>query len=77
MQKKITKSFQNSKMATPLIVGIGVAAAAFGSKLAIQAYKQHGHKLASISLPVGSIYYRGGFEAEMTKREALLILGLR
>jgi DnaJ homolog subfamily C member 19 len=68
-------------MSTPILVGVGVAAAAWGSRAALLAWKQHGHHLKGIKLPSMSSmtggYYRGGFESKMTRREATMILGLK
>ncbi|KAI3640783.1 hypothetical protein MIR68_001661 [Amoeboaphelidium protococcarum] len=73
-------------MATPFIAGLGIAAAAFGTRAALRAYKQHGHKLSGVASQINqginstfgaSGYARGGFEAKMNKREAAQILGLR
>mmetsp|Transcript_70333 Transcript_70333/g.155158 ORF Transcript_70333/g.155158 Transcript_70333/m.155158 type:complete len:115 (+) Transcript_70333:82-426(+) len=64
-------------MATPLVAGLTVAAAAYIGRQAVTTYV----KLASA--PAGSFFkssktfYKGGFQPEMTKREAALILGLR
>ncbi|GAX80245.1 hypothetical protein CEUSTIGMA_g7683.t1 [Chlamydomonas eustigma] len=57
------------------MAGLAVAGTAFVAKHAVQAY-------VKLSAP-GSIFsatkafYRGGFQPEMNKREAALILGLR
>lgn len=62
-------------MTTAIIIGAGVAAAAGIASVALRAYsaKQAGGA-ASI---LGKSFYRGGFEAKMTKREAALVLGVR
>lgn len=60
--------------ATPLVTGLAVAAVALGSKRLIQAW--HAFK-ARPSVPVARKFYPGGFQHEMTKREAALILGVR
>ncbi|KAF9971822.1 DnaJ sub C member 15 [Actinomortierella ambigua] len=68
-------------MPTALLIGIGVAGAAFGTKVAMRAWQQHGARIiAAIPRPdtVGAgSYYKGGFEKKMDKREAALILGLK
>lgn len=75
-------------MATPILIGLGIATAAYGSRSLIMAYKTHGHHLSKIKFPsvnmagLGALganakYYRGGFETKMSRREALLVLGLR
>ncbi|EFJ46250.1 hypothetical protein VOLCADRAFT_85472 [Volvox carteri f. nagariensis] len=63
-------------MATPLVAGLGVAAAAFVGKQAVQTYLKFKSSSGTI-LSVGKQFYKGGFLPEMTKREAALILGVR
>jgi len=59
-------------MTTPLVAGVGVAAAAlFGRELVKQYIKFKAAPAAARA------YYKGGFQSEMTRREAALILGLR
>ncbi|GFR45303.1 hypothetical protein Agub_g6661 [Astrephomene gubernaculifera] len=63
-------------MASPLMAGLGVAAAAFVGKQMVQSYV----KFMSSPSPFGNVgkqFYKGGFLPEMTKREASLILGVR
>jgi len=59
-------------MATPLITGLSIAACALVARQAVVA-------IESWSLRgVGArAFYQGGFEREMTRREAALILGIR
>lgn len=59
-------------MATPLMMGLSVAAAAFVGKQAVQTY-------VKFMAGPGMLkpYYKGGFLPTMTRREASLILGLR
>uniref|UniRef100_A0A7R9VG70 J domain-containing protein n=1 Tax=Chlamydomonas euryale TaxID=1486919 RepID=A0A7R9VG70_9CHLO len=64
-------------MATPLVAGLSVAAAAFMGKQAVQAYVRFAAAPSSSFFRSSKTYYKGGFQAEMTKREAALILGLR
>mmetsp|Transcript_7768 Transcript_7768/g.16715 ORF Transcript_7768/g.16715 Transcript_7768/m.16715 type:complete len:110 (-) Transcript_7768:504-833(-) len=59
-------------MTTPLVAGLGVAAAAFVGKQLVQTYI----KIRTSPSALKS-YYKGGFQSEMTRREAALILGLR
>ncbi|CAI8615746.1 unnamed protein product [Vicia faba] len=59
-------------MATPLIAGIAVAAAAYAGKAGIQAWQAF-----KARPPALRKFYEGGFQATMTKREAALILGVR
>ena len=58
--------------ATPLVAGLAVGAAAYGARFAVQAFnswKTAGPRLRQ--------FYKGGFQAEMNRREAALILGCR
>lgn len=66
-------------MASPLVAGLGVAAAAFVGKQLVTAYVklQASPSIFSSVGNVGKQYYKGGFLSEMTRREASLILGLR
>mmetsp|Transcript_4333 Transcript_4333/g.10829 ORF Transcript_4333/g.10829 Transcript_4333/m.10829 type:complete len:111 (-) Transcript_4333:171-503(-) len=59
-------------MATPMIAGFGVAAAAMGARYAITAYQAF-----KAAPPRLRRFYDGGFLPEMTKREASQILGVR
>ncbi|XP_057425296.1 mitochondrial import inner membrane translocase subunit TIM14-1-like [Lotus japonicus] len=54
-------------MATPLIAGISVAAAAYAGRCAILALNALKNRK----------FYEGGFEVIMTKKEAARILGVR
>jgi len=67
----VTVHFRPSQT-TPLIAGFGVAAAALGGKYAIQAFQT-----LKAAPPRLRRFYDGGFLAEMTRREASLILGVR
>lgn len=59
-------------MSTPLVLGLGVAAAALVGKQAVQQYVKF------MSRPAGiKSFYKGGFAPQMDRREASLILGLR
>jgi DnaJ family protein C protein 19 len=60
-----------NKQATPLVAGLGVAAAALSARQLLAAYVRYA------ASPASRGFYRGGFQQEMTRREALLILGLR
>ncbi len=57
---------------TPLVAGVGVAAAAFVGKQLLQTYIKF-----RAAPPSFKAFYKGGFNSEMTRREAALILGLR
>ena len=57
---------------TPLVAGLAVGAAAYGARFAVQAFnswKSAGPRLRQ--------FYKGGFQSEMSRREAALILGVR
>jgi len=53
------------------VAGLGVAAAAYGLRLGVQQWA----KMAA--RPAAAAYYKGGFQREMDRKEAALILGLR
>lgn len=57
------------------MIGVGVAAAAGAASMALRAYG--GKQAGGAASVLGKSFYRGGFEAKMTKREAALILGVR
>ncbi|KAL4441820.1 hypothetical protein ABPG77_003736 [Micractinium sp. CCAP 211/92] len=59
-------------MTTPLVAGLAVGAAAYGARTALQAFQAW--KTAG---PRMRQFYKGGFQSEMTRREAALILGVR
>ncbi|KAM0924898.1 hypothetical protein ACQ4PT_004779 [Festuca glaucescens] len=61
-------------MATPLVAGLSVAAAALGSRYMIQAWQAFRIRAA---MPRVRRFYPGGFEREMGRKEAALILGIR
>jgi hypothetical protein len=54
-------------MATPLLIGIGALAAAVGGR----------HLLRQRAGRLAEQWVRGGFQAKMDRREAILILGLK
>ncbi|KAK9763916.1 hypothetical protein K7432_009004 [Basidiobolus ranarum] len=67
-------------MATPLFIGLGLAAAATTARIAIKAYESGALKMPKITLPnftAPSRHYKGGFDPKINRREATLILGLR
>ncbi|XP_078693295.1 mitochondrial import inner membrane translocase subunit TIM14-like isoform X1 [Branchiostoma floridae x Branchiostoma belcheri] len=75
------QDFINSQRpaSTMIVVGLGVAAAAFTARAAIRWSKpiMESAKKFEKSIPLlNSHYYRGGFEPKMTKREAALVLGV-
>jgi len=61
-------------MATPLIVGATVAAAALAGRYGIQAWQAY---KARPPTPRFRKFYEGGFQPTMNRREAALILGIR
>ncbi|RMY53055.1 hypothetical protein D0863_14070 [Hortaea werneckii] len=66
--------FKDSKterlMATALAVGVGVAAAAFFGRAGLVALRRY----RGGTNAMGKAFYKGGFEKQMTRREAALIL---
>lgn len=61
-------------MATPLIIGAAVAAAALAGRYSIQAWQAFKSRPP---IPRTRKFYEGGFQPTMTRREAALILGIR
>ena len=59
-------------MTTPIVAGMGVAAVAMTGRAAILAFEAW-----KTAPPRMRKFYEGGFEPEMTRREAALILGVR
>lgn len=59
-------------MASPLLAGLGVAAAAYTAKQLVQLYAR-----MKTAPPSMRAFYKGGFEPVMTRTEASRILGLR
>ncbi|EGF83901.1 hypothetical protein BATDEDRAFT_8120 [Batrachochytrium dendrobatidis JAM81] len=67
-------------MATAVLVGAGIAAAALVGRAAIRAFKAtSGTSLAgdAIHSATGKPFLRGGFEPKMSRREAALLLGVK
>ncbi|CAH1452163.1 mitochondrial import inner membrane translocase subunit TIM14-3 [Lactuca sativa] len=62
-------------MATPLMTGLAVAAAAYAGRYGIQAWQAF--KARPASPAAFRKFYQGGFQPQMTRREAALILGVR
>lgn len=60
-------------MTTPVFAGIAIGAGAYAAKFALDAVMK---SRASVG-PGLKAFYKGGFQAQMTRREALLILGVR
>ncbi|XP_072034290.1 dnaJ homolog subfamily C member 15-like [Amphiura filiformis] len=61
---------------TLIVVGLGLAGAAYVGRLALQTGKLVSQNAHKIPKPSFSSYYKGGFEPKMSKREAALILGV-
>ncbi|XP_051564541.1 dnaJ homolog subfamily C member 15 isoform X2 [Myxocyprinus asiaticus] len=65
---------------TLIAVGLGVAAVGFAGRYAFHLWRPLGQVITEVAkkMPSASFsaYYKGGFEQEMTKREASLILGI-
>nr|XP_057937285.1 dnaJ homolog subfamily C member 15 isoform X2 [Doryrhamphus excisus] len=65
---------------TLIVVGLGVAAAGFAGRYAFRLWKPLGQMFTDTvkKMPTStfSSYYKGGFEQQMSKREASLILGI-
>jgi DnaJ family protein C protein 19 len=61
-------------MATPLMAGLSVAAAAMAGKYGIEAWQAFKARPAAARMRK---FYEGGFQPVMTRREAALILGVR
>ncbi|PWA65967.1 dnaJ domain-containing protein [Artemisia annua] len=61
-------------LTTPLVVGIAVAASAYAGRYGILAWNAFKARPAT---PVLRKFYQGGFQPQMTRREAALILGVR
>ncbi|XP_041067756.1 dnaJ homolog subfamily C member 15 isoform X1 [Carcharodon carcharias] len=65
---------------TLITVGLGVAAAVFVGRHAFRVWKPFQQMIMEtariIPSPSFSAYYKGGFEAKMSKREASLVLGI-
>uniref|UniRef100_A0A2C9WA58 J domain-containing protein n=1 Tax=Manihot esculenta TaxID=3983 RepID=A0A2C9WA58_MANES len=61
-------------MATPLITGMAIAAAAYAGRCGIQAWQAFKARPPTARM---RRFYEGGFQPVMTRREAALILGIR
>jgi len=66
-------------MTSLILAGLGIAGVAYGSRFAMQAAKKVNWSKLKQMIPVADLslnsYYKGGFDATMTKREAGLVLG--
>ncbi|CAB4474209.1 unnamed protein product [Rhizophagus irregularis] len=58
-------------MATPFLIGVGMTVTGTAGRFSIKAAQKY-----KPSRTIRSVYYKGGFDNEMSKREAALILGL-
>ncbi|RAL54979.1 unnamed protein product [Cuscuta campestris] len=61
-------------MATPLIAGAAIAAAAYAGRYGILAWQAFKARPPTARMRK---FYEGGFQPKMTRREAALILGVR
>ncbi|KAJ3284309.1 DnaJ of sub C member 19 [Blyttiomyces sp. JEL0837] len=75
-------------MATPILIGTGIAATAIIGRAAYKAFQKSaagsGSMLSSAprvqigsTPPNASKFLKGGFDSKMTRREAALVLGIR
>lgn len=64
-------------MATAILVGVAVTVAALTGRAAIRAFSKSGIGLSGPSISSTSKYLRGGFEPQMSAREAVQILGIK
>ncbi|KAJ3118407.1 mitochondrial import inner membrane translocase subunit TIM14 [Phlyctochytrium bullatum] len=62
-------------MASAILIGAGVAAAALVGRAAYKAMS--GSASGAARAVGGKSFYKGGFDQKMTRREAALILGIR
>lgn len=67
---------------TPLLIGIGIAAAAYTASYGVRAWEKYQEQkksqpAATAASKYARRFYDGGFESKMTRREAALILGVR
>ena len=63
-------------MTSLILVGLGIAGAAFGTRLLLNSFKQIQKTATKLpNSPLFTTYYKGGFAPKMTRREAGLILG--
>ncbi|RUP50987.1 hypothetical protein BC936DRAFT_136718, partial [Jimgerdemannia flammicorona] len=63
--------------ATAILIGLGIAAAATGGRIAIKAFQEYQKLPKAPSRMRLEKYSKGGFDPKMNKREAALIFGLR
>jgi hypothetical protein len=74
------KTFQNSKMASAILIAVGLTASAIIGRAALRTFKSSRSSIShpSFLTPKQSrLYLRGGFEQTMSKREAAQILGVK
>ncbi|KAI9229983.1 MAG: hypothetical protein DHS80DRAFT_21888 [Piptocephalis tieghemiana] len=64
-------------MATPIAIGVGVAATAAAARFGFRAFQRYQASGGAAGASSLKKYHKGGFDAKMNKREASLILGLR
>ncbi|OXB58853.1 hypothetical protein ASZ78_005847, partial [Callipepla squamata] len=75
-QTELDRSLARSMIA----VGLGVATVAFAGRYAFHLWKPLGQAITETAKKISSsslsLYYKGGFEQKMSRREASLILGV-
>ncbi|KAJ8098852.1 hypothetical protein POJ06DRAFT_143422 [Lipomyces tetrasporus] len=72
---RLVEEAKEYTMSHPIIIGAGLAAAAFAARVGIRAVQRYRNLPAGIG-PGGKKFYKGGFDPKMNAKEALLILGL-
>ena len=66
-------------MTSLMLVGAGIAIAAFGSRALIRSFRsiqKQANVISKSPMFSSTYYYKGGFDPKMTRREAALILGV-
>lgn len=61
---------------TVIVVGLGLAVAGYAGRYLTRHGKTIARQLDSLPVSSFSKYYKGGFDAKMSRREAALILGV-
>ncbi|RKP06896.1 hypothetical protein THASP1DRAFT_31285 [Thamnocephalis sphaerospora] len=59
------------------MIGVGVAAVALGGRFALRSFQRWQQMPRVANAASLKKFYKGGFDANMSRREAALILGLR
>ncbi|KAA8894282.1 mitochondrial import inner membrane translocase subunit tim-14 [Sphaerosporella brunnea] len=61
-------------MSSAILIGCGVAGAAIAGRIGLQAFKRYQAGAGGAAGALGKSFYKGGFESQMNRREAALIL---